>query len=340
MKDGKRVIWFNHWFAQAYNFISLLKRDPRNYIIATAKVSEFVFGAEADLTFTEPRNIDGKAYTEWALSFCKEQRVDVFFAKRWIYEISKHIEEFEDIGTKVIYSRDRDTVKMLSSKMRSRDFMKKGGLCAVPPMEVISSAAEFGPAYERIKAACGEKSYVCVKADCDEGGVTYKRLYDEFNGRKLPEDIYYRAFEEDLKSRSRVSPLVVMPYLMEPEISIDCMQTPGGLIAVPRYKQPNHITVLDFNEKIMTIAENISAGLKLEYPYNIQLRMLGDEYVFMEVNTRMAGGCYKADAVGVNFPQLAVSYAFGDPISTDSIKAGLHTVRVGDISGYVIMPEK
>lgn len=337
MKNGRRVIWFNHWFAQAYNFIQLLRRDERNYIIASAKVEEFVFGAEADERYTEPTNIGGAEYTQWCIEFCKEHSVDVFFAKRWIYEISKHLPEFAAVGTRVVYEGNTELVSMLSSKKRSCDLIEKNGLCAVPLMITIKSAEEFDRAYDEIKARYGEKSYVCVKADYDEGGVTYKRLYDEHNGKRLAEDISSRAYYEDLKSRSRVSTTVVMPYLSEPEISIDCMRTPSGLIAVPRYKLANHITVLDFNEKILGIAEGISDKLMIEYPYNIQLRMLGEEYMFMEINTRMAGGCYKADAVGANFPQLAVSYIFGDEIDAQKIKRGFKNVKVGDVSGFVIM---
>ena len=58
----------------------------------------------------------------------------------------------------------------------------------------------------------------------------------------------------------------------------------------------------------------------------------------MEINTRMAGGCYKADAVGVNFPQLSVSYALGDKIDTEAILSGLHDVRVGEVAGFIVMP--
>ena len=339
MKNGKRVIWFNHWFSQAYNFIELLKRDERNYMIASAKVSEFVFGAHADEVYTEPRGVDGREYTEWCIEFCRKHSVDVFFAKRWFGEVIKHAEDFRSVGTEIAAEKSPELIKMLNSKKISCDYMRDHSLCPVPHTELITDAEKFPEAYDIIRSVYGENSYVCAKADTDEGGVTYRRIYDENNGKQFAEDISYRAFYEDLlsrqRARGRIAPMVVMPYLNEPEISVDCMNINGSLIAVPRYKTGTHITLLDFNEDIINTAEKISSDLNIEYPYNLQMRKLCGEYVFMEINTRMAGGCYKADAVGCNFPQLAVSYRFGDLIDTGAIKKGFCNKKIGDVSAFV-----
>ncbi len=340
MKDGRRVIWFNHWFSQAYNFIELLRRDERNYIIASAKVEDFVFGAAADERYTEPRGVDGAQYTQWALDFCKEHGVDVFFPKRWRAEVVKHISEFEAIGTHVTADGNTEQNDMLESKMKSCIYMRDNGLCAVPMMERITTVEGFEQAYAAVKEKYGRQHKVCVKADRDEGGITYRRLYDADAPKSMPEDISYEAYLADLKSRPKIYPTVVMPYLSEPEISIDCMRTENGLIAVPRCKVDRHITALRFDKEFIDIAQRISEKVVIDYPYNIQLRPLNGEHVFMEINTRMAGGCYKAAAVGVNFPQLAVDHAFGDSIDVESVKSGMRDVRVGDVAGFIVMPDK
>ena len=160
MKNGKRVIWFNHWFSQAYNFIELLKRDERNYIIASAKVEDFVFGASADERYIEPRGVDGVQYTEWALSFCKEHSVDVFFPKRWRAEVIKHIPEFEAIGTHVTADGNTEQNDMLDSKMKSCVFMRDNDLCPTPYMERITTADGFERAYAAVKEKYGAQHKV------------------------------------------------------------------------------------------------------------------------------------------------------------------------------------
>ena len=340
MKNNKRIIWFNHWFSQAYNFIELLRRDERNYIIASAKFEDFVFGAAADERYLEPRGVDGIQYTEWALKFCKEHSVDVFFPKRWRAEVIKHIGEFEAIGTHVTADKNTAQNDMLESKMKSCEFMRDNKLCSTPYMERVTTVEGFERAYAAVKEKYGASHKVCVKADRDEGGITYRRLYDDSAPKSMPEDISYSAYLADLKSRAKIYPTVVMPYLSEPEISIDCMRTESGLIAVPRCKVDAHITALRFDREFIDIAERISEKVVIEYPYNIQLRPLNGEHVFMEINTRMAGGCYKADAAGVNFPQLAVSRAFGDRVDTEAIKRNFRDLRVGDVAGFIIMPQR
>lgn len=334
MREGKRVIWFNHWFSQAFNFVNMLKRDERNYVIASAKVEDFIFGANADERHTEPRGITGEEYVRWCVDFCKEHSVDVFFAKRWAREVVKHAEDFAAVGTVLAADRNMDTVRLLESKMDSCEFMKKHGLCPVPYMERVTSVSALEEAYRHVKERYGESSYVCVKADVDEGGITYKRLYDEHNGKRFFDDMSYSGFLEDMKRREaekgRLYPMVVMPYLDDPEVSIDCMYISGELIAVPRFKTDNHITMLRFDPDMIRTAERISEKLKIEYPYNIQLRLLNGEYVFMEINTRMAGGSYKADMVGADFPQLAVSYALGDEIDVSRIKQGFTDKKIGE----------
>jgi len=337
MLNGKRIIWFNHWFTQAYNFIELLKQDQRNYVIASAKKVPFAFGAAADERYSEPTGINGDDYAEWCLDFCKNHSVDVFFVKRFRSEIEKHLNSFISAGVHVVVNGNADMNRILDSKADSCSYIREHELCPVPHMELITDTGDFERAYRKIKDHYGPEHHVCVKADRDEGGITYRRLYDDNAPKTFSGDIYFHSFAEDLKSREKISPMVVMPYLDEPETSIDCMRTPGGLIAVPRLKTDTRITELRFDTDLIETARKISEAVKIEYPYNIQLRPLDGRNVFMEINTRMAGGCYKAGLIGCNFPQLAVSYAFGDIIDTEKIISGFKNVMVGEVAAAVIV---
>ena len=337
MLNGKRIIWFNHWFTQAYNFIELLKQDPRNYVIASAKKMPFAFGACADERYEEPTGISGEDYVSWCLDFCKKHSVDVFFVKRFREETEKHLDRFKSEGIHVISDGNKEQNRMLGSKFLSCNFMKEHDLCLVPHMVLITDAGDFERAYRKIKEHYGPEHHVCIKADRDEGGLTYRRLYDDDAPKTFSGDIYFQSFAEDLKSREKFSSMVVMPYLDEPEISIDCMSTQDGLIAVPRRKIDTRITELRFDTELIETAKKISETVKIEYPYNIQLRPLNGRNVFMEINTRMAGGCYKAGLIGCNFPQLAVSYALGDIIDTEKIISGFKNVMVGEVAAAVIV---
>ncbi|MBR6924030.1 MAG: hypothetical protein IKH50_05785, partial [Oscillospiraceae bacterium] len=124
MLNGKRIIWFNHWFTQAYNFIELIKQDPRNYVIASAKKVPFAFGASADERYPEPTGISGEDYVEWCLDFCRKHSVDVFFAKRFRADIEKHLDRFVKEGIHVVADGNAEQNRMLDSKFESCNFMK------------------------------------------------------------------------------------------------------------------------------------------------------------------------------------------------------------------------
>jgi len=46
----------------------------------------------------------------------------------------------------------------------------------------------------------------------------------------------YEIFAETLRTAGKFDDMMVMPYLSGNEISVDCLQTRKGLIAIPRNK--------------------------------------------------------------------------------------------------------
>ena len=73
--------------------------------------------------------------------------------------------------------------------------------------------------------------------------------------------------------------------------------------------------------------------------YNIQLKGHNEEWYFLEVNTRMAGGIHKAISCGVNLPYLAYADAIGKDIS-DSKKANSIIVAINKLVSKFISKGK
>lgn len=103
-----------------------------------------------------------------------------------------------------------------------------------------------------------------------------------------------------------------MPYLPGDEISVDCLQTEQGLIAIPRIKGPWRDERIEFDEKILAMCKEILNTVPLFCPCNIQFKMDGDVPYLLEINTRMSGGmAMSCLAAGVNIPNLAVNQLLG-----------------------------
>lgn len=333
-----KKIWFNHWFSTAYHFIKSLRDDPLNHVIATNKRRDCVYQTVANEFYTEPDDISGKEYVDWCFEFCIKHEIDVFFIRREMSAIIKEATRFSQIGVKLIADTSIAQHKLLSSKFDSTEYVRENNLCNTPLMFRVSTAAEFTSAYSALKKKYGKSAYLCMKDDTDEGGGTYKKICDQYtphNKYDVPIDDVNQEFIDN----KVVYPRVVMPYMEGPEISIDCMQTNGddGLIAIPRLKVNSRFTEIRFDAELLSIARRISSRIRIEYPYNIQLRKLNGEYTFMEINMRMAGGSFKDEAVGCYFARLALAYACGEPIDAKKIKRNFSNKYLGNIEDFIIL---
>ena len=332
-----RRIWFNHWFSQAYHFMNNLKQDDNNYLIASSVRENMVYKPIVDEYYMEPTFNTDEEYVDWCLGFCKIHKIDVFYPRRNMDVITMHADAFRAADVKLILDTNMETHALLQSKLASCKYMNEHNLCSAPKMIAATTFSEFLSAYEELKKVYGSDARICMKRDNDEGAQSFKRIFDDDVEPMYGKDVYYTdvvslfSADEDYAS----NPYIVMPYMADPEVSVDCLRTNDGFIAIPRYKESSRITRIDFDEELIAFAEKIDENLKIQYPYNIQFRKLGDTWMFMEINTRMAGGSFKAMAVGCDFATLALKVAYGESIDITSLKRGFHNKCLGNIEGFV-----
>ena len=307
------TIWFNHWFSTAYNIMSMIKQDNPDYrIIGTNENEHSVLATMCDEWYVEPV-LKNDAYVEYCLSFCKDHAVNVFMPRREMLSISRHKEDFEAIGVKVM-ADDFEIVDILNHKDRAYAELAKRGVSTIPEYFIVTNAGAFEEAYAVLKKKYRE---VCIKFVHDEGGKSYRLIDNNRKGyaalfKKQNTRMTYDAIVEALSEREEFSPLMVMPNLSGEEVSVDCLQTSKGLIMLPRIKNSTRIERLCFKDDIIEKTQEVYDAIKLECPCNIQFKYLDGEPYFLEVNTRMSGGVQMACIAGnVNIPSIAVNKLLG-----------------------------
>ena len=311
----KRV-WMNHWFSTALNIIDLLRQgNPNIYIIGSNENEYSVIKNGCDEWYQEPVLKDDE-YVEYCLEFCKEHDVDFFLPRRGMLRISEHKHRFKELGVKVMMD-DYHIVSILNHKEKAYEYFKENSIGTVPDFYIVETVDEFRSAYEKLLE---KYSQVCFKFEKDEGGKSfrlidnnrkgYAALFKKQNTRMTLDDVI-----EALSEREVFSPIMIMPFLPDEEISVDCLNTSTGLIALPRVKGNVKYEVLRFDKEIISICRDFQDKAGLECPYNIQFKYLGGIPYFLEVNTRMSGGvqmaCY---ASGVNIPSLALKKLSGEAV--------------------------
>lgn len=311
----KRV-WMNHWFSTALNIIDLLRQgNPDIYIIGSNENEYSVIKNGCDEWYQEPVLKDDE-YVEYCFEFCKDHRVDLFLPRRGMLLISQQKHRFEKIGVKVM-TDDYGIVSILNYKEKAYEFFKKNAIGIVPDYFIVKTVDEFRSAYDKLLEKYNQ---VCFKFEKDEGGKSfrlidnnrkgYAALFKKQNTRMTLDDVIAA-----LSERRVFSPIMIMPFLPNEEISVDCLNTSKGLIALPRIKGNAKYEVLRFDKEIIDICRDFQDKAGLECPYNIQFKYLNGIPYFLEVNTRMSGGiqmaCY---ASGVNIPSLALKKLSGEDI--------------------------
>ncbi len=314
----KRVnIWMNHWFSTAYNIIDLIKKDEALdfNIIGTNENDVSVLMCACDEWYSEPDKVSDSEYVDFCIDFCEKHDIEVFLPHRHMLTISKYKERFDSIGTKVIVE-DYEKMQLLNHKEQAYDFVKKNAVASVPSYYVVTTISEFEEAYNSILEQYGN---VCTKFVKDEGGKSYRLIDNTRQGyealfKKQNTRMTYDALHDALsQSKNGVfSPLMVMPFLKDEEISVDCLKTPSGNIMVPRVKSYSRFEEVRYDDDILEMCDSLLNLLDLENPCNIQFKYLDGIPYFLEVNTRMSGGVHMSClASGVNIPNIAVNKILG-----------------------------
>lgn len=329
-------VWFNHWFSTAVDIIALMKKEcPDITVVGTNRDNNSVIRTICDEWYAEPDEIyKEKDVIDCYLRFCKEYKIDVFVPHRHMEAVSKRKSDFESIGVKVM-ADDYDIVSVFSKKDDAYDFFRIRWIGKIPDYKIITNADEFIKAYSELSK---KYSCICFKLVKDEGGRSFrvidnnrsrfKALFESPSSRVSVCDIL-----DVLKSRAELPPIIMMPYLSGDEISIDCLDTEQGLIALPRRKFSNtRSEKIEYDDSLIDICRQVQEAAKFKCPYNVQFKYLDNTPYLLEVNTRMSGGiqmtCY---ASGVNIPGIALKKLIGQPYKW-------HNEQTEKMIGQILVP--
>lgn len=312
----KRVnVWFNHWFSTAYHIINLLKDDKeiQFHVIGTGSNPNSVVRTVCDEWFDEPTAETEDGYVDESLAFCKAHDVQVFVPRHHQLAISRRIGEFHAIGVQVLVG-DAETISILQDKRAAYELFDRLGIGILPQYRVVTTRPEFEQAYQELVE---QYEQVCMKFVADEGGKSYRLIVPSISGyeglfRKQSTRMPYNKIIEALSEVESFPPLMLMPYLPDEELSVDCLRTDSGIIMVPRIKYSGRLESIGYDEGILATCQSFYDQIGIEGPCNIQFKYLHGIPYFLEVNTRMSGGVHMScNAAGVNIPNIAVNRLLG-----------------------------
>ena len=310
-------VWFNHWFSTAYRLIELMKDDKEEeiVIIGTNLQLDSVIQKVCDEWY-EDSPLKGDEYISFCLDFCKKHDIDVFVPRRCMTDVSRCKDKFEEIGVKVLVD-DYSVVSLLENKAKTYEFFKNYENVRIPDFYSVTNTQQFTEAYTELRKKYAQ---ICVKFVRDEGGMSFRKITEsvnEFERLRIYQgtSISYIDLYSALSTRESFDELMVMPYLEGNEVSVDCLRTPSGTIAIPRIKSPVRHERVVYDKEIIGTTANVLNRLNLQYPCNVQFRYKDGQLYLLEVNTRMSGGLQMSClASNVNIPNIALNKLLGKEI--------------------------
>ncbi|NEA83126.1 ATP-grasp domain protein [Actinospica acidiphila] len=309
-------VWLNRTYAENVFFMDQLRRNPSDRAVeihATHGDPDSPVLAAADTAELEPEGLSPAAYVEYALTQCERRGIDVFVPRLYQSAIVAHRADFEAAGTALL-APPPEAVAVFEDKVVAYQAVESIGV-PVPPWWRARDADELLTAVEELERL-GHRA--CFKPASGAGGVGFRMITREpfslsqLKGFPSPEVPLDQVLESLRRSEEPVDWLV-MPRLEQPEVSVDCLTGSDNRVrlAIGRTKHGRR-RGFTLHERWLEPARRIAEGFGLHHLSNIQFRMLGDQPVLMDVNTRPAGGLHQLALCGVNVPWAAVRLALGD----------------------------
>lgn len=306
-------IWFNKSFSVTHNLLDLIRQgDSGNHLqlLASHSVNTAMARLAADDWFVEPE-LSGQAYVDWCLQFCAEQQVTLFVPGKAAINIARRLNEFLDIGTRVLLCADVDTLVLLDNKA---DFSAAVDQASTPTAETIEvkNLAEFQSAYAELRQ---RHTMLCLKPSVSVFGLGF-RMIDETHdalehilaGQEQMLNIHELTRAMQDKPDFKPS-LILMEFLGGEEWSVDCLADDGELIHAIQRRKSNELSTpqyIDNHADIARMTDILTRQFKLNGLFNIQFRRGEHGIRVLEINARPSGGSPVACAAGINLPFEAV----------------------------------
>ena len=323
-------IMFNRTYATGAHVVSMLRDNPSGcpvQVIGTHADLDSPVLAACDEAYPEPpEDVIGADYVAWALAFTAEHRIDVLVPRLNSADLADAREDFAAAGVALV-APPGDAIRLFHDKAAAYADAAPRGL-AVPPYRVVTTSAELRAAVADLTPVSAQ---LCIKPVSGVAGAGYRRLTTEaptmadLLGHLDPFETverYCAALDASTADdQPALPPLMVLPYLTGPEVTVDCLGDPDGglLAAVGRTKGRRRRRIVDDGPS-REVARELLAAHRMSFLSNVQVRYWqgpDDEQplpYLLEVNTRMSGGLFMTALTGLNLPWAAVQLALGQDL--------------------------
>jgi len=254
--------------------------------------------------FEREPNFSSETYYQWCLEIIEKYHVSLFLPQRKAIYLSQFQKLFEN-KTLLLNVGDNQTLQICYDKGRLYRFLSKTDV-PMAKFFLINTLEEFEKAYFYLLE---KTEFICIKPRKDAGSRGFKLIYQNtpFDWFDAHYQISYQALAQSFSQKMQAA--VLMEFLPEDEISVDCLAKDNQLVAcIARVKwQDNVHERILMDENIRHYCEELINSLNLNGIFNVQFKGKSGINYFLEINTRMSGGIHYSDLSGINLLFWAIA---------------------------------
>lgn len=306
-------IWFNKTYSSIHSVLQNLRQQVTESpitLIYSHTHCQTPAVRVADEIYLEPTDLSTADYLEWALQFCKDKNIEIFWPGKAAILITQNLDRFLAQGTKVICVAKPDILKLLNNKaLFYQDLDPK---IAVPPDAIqVNSLDEFDSAYSALRK---KHDKLCIKPSTSVFGLGFRVIDEHLNSiTHLLQGIEYQIPLNELRYGMKLAPrfdnLVLMEYLPGHEWSVDCAASNGTLWCAVQRKKPliaGYAQLIDNHPEIAGMVARLTKHFALNGLFNIQFKESIQGPKILEINARPSGGIGMAFLSGANLAKIAL----------------------------------
>ncbi|WP_306395228.1 ATP-grasp domain-containing protein [Telluria beijingensis] len=331
-------VWYNRTFSSVNAAIKLIREADTEgrFTIIHSNANRHAPAARLAHEFhVEPTGLKGDAYVDWCLTFCRDQKIDIFVPGREATTLAAEHARFADVGTRVLSAAPPAALKRIHDKadFYAATVLPEAPVAAFRPFENLE---QFDAAYAELRP---QHAKLCVKPAHGIYGLGFAIVDEERSSAALlmkgvEHHIGYQDLRRGLGELDNFATMLLMEFLDGPEYSVDCVGDHGRLVsAVVRRKLPQAGSgqLIDMRQDILDATSRLCADYQLNGVFNAQFREGGGRPRLLEINPRMSGGIGMACLAGPNLPYIALR-GFAEGYDGLDIPTPRHGMRVAEVS--------
>lgn len=322
------MIWFLEGQSSQRDVIRAAKQvlGDRATVVASHRQARPEITGEADVALQEPTDPDARL--DWVRVEALRLGVRVLHVGRAGRRFEQARPSFERAGlTLVTGARSVETFDLLDDKAAFTRRVQAAGLPVVPGIAVdtpaglraaIDALAPSGPVCVKPVRGIYGQGFWKLRPDADPFACLANA-----DDRVVSQALFERTYAE---ARQRQS-LLVMPYFVGPECSIDMVCEQGDVIAAVSRQKVGSVQLLERDGEALALATAAVALFGCDGIVNVQTRDDGTGRPhLLEINPRPSGGIGYTLQAGINLPGIFATRRLGLPAPPDRWR-GPVTVR-------------